>query len=219
MHSPRPPYRPVPPQQDDAGELTRPGVRLLLAVLLLLELAALLTSLQREHPSNGWILSNFFSYFTVQTALLVIVLLIALIAQDRLTAGWQFYRGAVTGYAAVTLIVYEFLLAPHPLDFTSDVPDTVMHVLTPIVLVLLWVLIPPERPISYRAATSWLAYPVAYVLYTLLRGRLVGWYPYYFLDPTRPAGYQGVLGSVVMLLLVVAAILLAMARLGRRVGR
>jgi hypothetical protein len=37
-----------------------------------------------------------------------------------------------------------------------------------------------------------LVYPVVYVAYSLIRGRLVGWYPYPFLNPAT-SGYTGIL--------------------------
>jgi hypothetical protein len=40
----------------------------------------------------------------------------------------------------------------------------------------------------------WLAFPLAYVVYSLIRGHSSHWYPYPFLDP-GPRGYTGVIQS------------------------
>ena len=41
----------------------------------------------------------------------------------------------------------------------------------------------PVRRIGFRTALPWLGVPLVYVAYSLLRGPLVDWYPYPFLDP------------------------------------
>lgn len=41
----------------------------------------------------------------------------------------------------------------------------------------------------------WLSFPLAYIAYTLVRGAVVNWYPYFFVNPHHPAGYFGVAGG------------------------
>jgi hypothetical protein len=41
---------------------------------------------------------------------------------------------------------------------------------------------------------AWLAFPLAYLGYSLVRGLAVDWYPYPFLDPDESGGYAGVAG-------------------------
>ena len=48
-----------------------------------------------------------------------------------------------------------------------------------------WLLDPPSGRISYRQAVLWLAYPLAWVAYTLIRGPIADWYPYPFLNPAN----------------------------------
>jgi hypothetical protein len=49
-----------------------------------------------------------------------------------------------------------------------------------------------DRRLSWYNIAWWLVFPAVYVLYTLARGRIVGWYPYYFLDPRPPHSYLAV---------------------------
>jgi len=37
-----------------------------------------------------------------------------------------------------------------------------------------------------------MVFPLAYLVYSLVRGPIVGWYPYPFLDPGKVGGYPGV---------------------------
>jgi hypothetical protein len=56
-----------------------------------------------------------------------------------------------------------------------------------------------------------LAYPLVYLGNSLVRGSLVGWYPYPFLDPRGPGGYMGVAWMCLWIAvgMVVAALLVA----------
>ncbi len=47
------------------------------------------------------------------------------------------------------------------------------------------------RPITIQVVATWLIFPLVYVIYSLIRGPYVDWYPYPFLDP-RAGGYDGV---------------------------
>ena len=60
--------------------------------------------------------------------------------------------------------------------------NAVVHVLFPIYLVIDWLVDPPGSRIGWRRALLWLAYPTLYIVYTFVRGALVGWYPYPFFD-------------------------------------
>ena len=73
----------------------------------------------------------------------------------------------------------------------------------PIVLVVDWLLDPPSANLTYRQGLLWLIYPLVWIVYTLIRGALVGLYPYPFLDPDN-GGYGSVaVYSVAILFLMV----------------
>lgn len=72
---------------------------------------------------------------------------------------------------------------------------------------------PKERP-SLEHAVWWLVYPVAYLVYTMVRGRIVGTYPYPFLDVST-LGYLRVLANAMVLLVVflgIGALIIAISR-------
>jgi hypothetical protein len=68
-----------------------------------------------------------------------------------------------------------------------------------------WGLSPPAARIPFRRRLIWLAYPLAYVAYSLIRGHVVDWYPYPFLDP-GPRGYTGVIQSSIGIALTAAVL-------------
>jgi hypothetical protein len=88
----------------------------------------------------------------------------------------------------------------------------------PVVVLADWLLDPPRHRIAPRVALLWLVYPLAYFVYSLIRGEIVDWYPYPFLDASE-LGYGGVLWRVVLISAGVVAAALAVAEVGNRLGR
>jgi hypothetical protein len=82
----------------------------------------------------------------------------------------------------------------------------VLHYTMPTVIVIDWLVDLPKNRVSLRESLIWLAFPLLYLVYSLLRGPLVDWYPYPFLDP-RIEGYGNV--AVMSVLIAVMAFVLA----------
>jgi hypothetical protein len=98
--------------------------------------------------------------------------------------------------------------------------DLVLHEAAPFAALLFW-LLRPHGGYSAKDATLTLVWPLAYCIYALARGAFDGWYPYYFLDPTR-LGTIGLLGNIVGLgiaFLVAAFLLLFLDRMLARIPR
>jgi hypothetical protein len=184
-------------------------------------LAAVALAYAYANRAPGASAANYFSYFTILSNILgTAVLLYGGVAT---AAGWppvpDALRGATALYLAATGVVYNLLLTGVAPGQMAEWTDTVVHRITPVVLVLDWLLVPPGRPVPWRRAAWWLAFPVAYLVYTLLRGPLVDWYPYPFIDP-RPHGYGhvvvGCAGVAVGFVALTALLVLAGNALSRR---
>ena len=200
----------------------RIGVPLYRAVGGLLILVAVGYQLSRS-VANGFSAVSFFSYFTILSNLFAAVVLL-------LGVGWygrdgarvdaagggarvDSVRGAAVVYLATTGITFAVLLRDLAEQVQTTTPwvDTVLHRMMPLVVVLDWLIDPPRHRLEPRRVWWWLLFPLLYLPYTLLRGPVVNWYPYPFLDP-RPHGYGAVavasagvaVGVVVLSLLTVA---------------
>lgn len=150
--------------------------------------------------------SNFFSFFTIQGNLIAIAIMLWSASstthlpvrpqRDRL-------RGAAVLYMSVIFVVYGLLLAGYQEELQTTIPwvDTVLHRIFPLVVVLDWLIAPPRTLLNIRRALVWLLYPLLYAVYSLVRGPLVGWYPYPFLNPAQPGGYGAVTLYFVAILL------------------
>lgn len=156
----------------------------------LLAIVAIVYQLTKQVDNDRNVV-NFFSFFTIQSNIIAVALLIytALRSPDRPPSRTlDLLRGAATLYIATTGIVYALLLteATEVQGSVVDWVNTVVHRVIPIVVVLDWLIDPPRTRLTWRRALIWLSFPLVWVIYTLIRGPIVDWYPYPFLDPNHP---------------------------------
>ncbi|MFI7428822.1 Pr6Pr family membrane protein [Micromonospora sp. NPDC049836] len=109
-------------------------------------------------------------------------------------------KGAVTLYITITGTVYHLVLANPASPFAMVQPDRTpgewwgnqfLHTIVPLLAVADWALVDRRGRLRPRYAAWWLAFPVAYLGFALVRGLLVHRYPYPFLDAGQ-LGYAGV---------------------------
>jgi len=147
---------------------------------------------------------EYFSYFTIQTSLMNIVVLVAggmlALRLSRDTQLFTTVRMATLSYAIVTGLVYNLLLRGIPREGFQGLswPNEIVHVWVPIVLVLDWLLTPGRPALPWRSLWLVPVYPVAWAVYTFIRAAASGGviYPYPFLDPAT-GGWGSVIAYVV----------------------
>ncbi len=174
------------------------------------------------------------SQFAIQSNLLL-ALVLAASARRAWTARHPLspaLTGATLLYAAITGLVYHLLLAsgagpyamPGVLTGEAAAPtgwhaltNQVLHTATPIAALLDWLLLTPSGRLHLRQAATWLLYPLAYLLFSFIRGELLipgtpGRYLYPFLDVDQH-GYKAVLGNALLLGLAFYALALLLVAL------
>lgn len=170
----------------------------------------------------GWDGSlNRLSYFTAQSNLLVAVSSLLLVVRPRPRGrALPFLQMVALLDISITCIVYVGVLAGPNIggDFPAEVviATTLQHLVTPMLAWAAWLLAGPATA-SLRGIALAALVPLAYCLLTLVRGALVDWYPYPFLD-VPALGYARVLaavGCVALLVPVVGLVMLACQRLLR----
>ena len=152
----------------------------------LLALTAVGTQLALGLQREIFVVANFFSFFTIESNLIgAFVLLLTGVGALRSADPGRFalLRGAATLYMTTTGIIYFLLLRGLEASLQTPVPwiNTVLHYVMPLVLLIDW-FVSPARRITFTRALVWLLFPLAYVAYSLIRGSIVGWYPYPFLN-------------------------------------
>jgi hypothetical protein len=188
-----------------------------------LALVAIGFTLWKTADAGALDLVNFFSYFTILSNLLAVVSLVggALRGDRAPSRGWDLLRGQAVVMMTVTLVVYALLLEDADVALNDAWVNITLHKLFPIVVIADWLLDPPDEAVSIRDSLVWLAFPLLWTGYTLIRGALVDWYPYPFLDPAN-GGYATVAAYIVGILVfgaIVSAVvaLAGNAMRGRRI--
>ena len=179
--------------------LPRIWIRTYRIIGALLVIAAIAWQLWVSHDEGVLNVGNFFSFFTIQSNVIgAIVLLIGATTIPRFTTEptweWDMIRGATVMYLTTTGIVYATLLTGLEEDLrTSDpVVNVILHQVMPLLVFLDFIVVPIRQRITMQQALAWTVYPLLYLVVTLIRGPLVAWYPYPFIDPREAGGYSRV---------------------------
>jgi hypothetical protein len=181
-------------------------------VLRVVAAALGIAALAAANSERTGTVANFFSFFTIESNVLAVVVFAVGGLVDPRSTRWAYFRGAVTFYMVITGIVYAALLSDIPVGLSSPWINTVLHRVLPVLILLDWLIQPPWPKVPYRAALGWMAFPLAYFAYSLIRGPSAHFYPYPFLDP-RPHGYDHVIVYAVVLALGMAVLALAVQRI------
>jgi hypothetical protein len=185
--------------------------------------------------------TNFFSFFTIQSNLATaVVLAIAAIwalrrRYDTAREPWGIALAltCVTTYMVVTGIVYNTLLRGVEVSegATLGWSNEIVHVIGPILVVLDWLFAPGRRKLDWVHIWVIVVFPIVWAVYTMIRGPFVddptqavlnpdyagGWYPYPFLNPdTSPQGYVSVAFYVVLIAAVIGGVGAAVIWVSRR---
>ena len=159
---------------------------------------------------------NLFSYFTIQSNLLVLASALPLVfAPQHDGALWRVLRLDALIGIAVTGIVFATVLATlvDP-SGAAAWTNAGFHYFAPVWALAGWLLFGPRPRITWRVVALAFAWPSAWIFYTLVRGAAIDWYPYPFLD-AGTLGYARVSVNVAVILagsLVLSAVLLAIDR-------
>ncbi len=161
-------------------------------------------------------LFRFFSYFTIQSNLFVLAMVVTLIrVANRDGRVWRVARLDSLIGIVITGVVYAVVLAPQQhLTGWSRVATTGLHYVSPIATVLLWLVFGPRPRIDWRTVAWAFVWPVAWVVYTFVHGAITGWYPYSFLDVVVK-GYAGSLVYTAAIFVIALVLALALKGLDR----
>ena len=134
---------------------------------------------------------SLFNYYTIQSNLLVVLAMGIGIWEAAKDREQPFLLGLFTSgvvlWILVTGIVYHMLLAGswHPTGAVA-IATQLLHTVTPLGMVLNWLVFEKKGRYQYKYAIYWLSYPFIYMIVSWVRGWLTGFFPYWFLNPTEP---------------------------------
>jgi hypothetical protein len=166
---------------------------------------------------------NFFAYLTNQSNIAFVILLciggIIALRRPRDPRWLTVTLALVLTWTITAGFVFAILVWQADLrGIRIDVPwsDQVLHFWLPACTVAAWALAPGHRSVPWRVIPATLIYPLVYGVFTMIRGPLIGWYPYYFLDLRQVSGPSEFVASVAIALgsfVLVATILVLISRM------
>lgn len=166
--------------------------------------------------------ANVFCYFTILSNLIIggTSLLLA-VNPDRPSTVFRALRLDGVLAIAVTGVVYHIALTGlYELTPGGAFANQMLHTVSPILGVLGWLLFGPHGTLNPHIVWWSLAYPLLWLVFTLIRGAASGFYPYPFLD-VSDLGYPRVALNCVLIavlfLALAAGAMLVDRRLARRV--
>ncbi|MFM7329985.1 MAG: Pr6Pr family membrane protein [Bacteroidota bacterium] len=156
---------------------------------------------------------RYYSYMTVWTNILLALCFGAVAFFPETTWGKflteKVVQAATVGYILVVGLAYHFLLAgtfdPKGLEWFADL---LLHYINPILYTGFWLIFADKERLSYLSSLRWLVWPFTYFIFSLIKGAITDWYPYFFVDVVK-LGYPKVL--TVSLMLMVGYALLGFA--------
>jgi hypothetical protein len=183
---------------------------------LILQFVIVLTSEVNQSLAVSERIIRYFSFFTILTNLIVAITTSAI----AFYPGNRFFskasvQAAVATYISIVGVVYSLYLREvwDPQGWQALVDHT-LHDVVPLLFVIYWLIAAPKLGITWLDPFRWLIYPLVYIAYSLTRGAVADWYPYWFVDVTK-LGYSTALTNTVFVLVafvVVGVVFVVLAR-------
>lgn len=174
----------------------------------------------RVEVSDGLVdaLSYMSQYFTILTNTLTMLMMAWLGAGKTLPP--RIIKAVVIAIVCVGLVYHTMLAHLVDLSGLELWADHGTHTFVPLLTGLWWVFFGPRPPLRLSDIPLWVAWPLVYCGYILVRAEFSGFYPYPFLNVPE-IGWTGLAASVAGLVVgfvVVGLLLTALARIVRRDG-
>jgi len=166
------------------------------------------------------LLIRFFSYFTIDSNLLVALCSTSILLLKPTRLGRFFIKPqvvtAISVYIIVVALIYNTVLRfLWVLAGWSMILNELLHVVVPLMFLIYWIYFVPKQQLQWRNIWLWLIYPLIYSVFVLIRGSYSGFYPYPFLNVTK-FGIERVLMNCAIVTLLFAFLSASFIAIGKR---
>lgn len=163
---------------------------------------------------------RFFSYFTIDSNLLVALCSTSILFFRSTSVGRFFAKpqviAAIAIYIIVVALVYNAVLRfLWAFEGWSMVLNELLHVVVPLMFLGYWIYFVPKQQLQWKHIWFWLIYPLVYTIFVLFRGNCSGFYPYPFLNVIK-FGIEKVLVNCAIITLLFAFLSILFVAMARR---
>jgi hypothetical protein len=174
---------------------------------------------------------EYFAYFSIVTAIVAGSFLLAtgvgLTRNKEGSKKTEIARLSLTVAMIVVGVVYHALLA----DAAGDVrdgdyvwpvlPNEVIHTYGPILIVIDYLLSHKAFRIKLRAALWVAVFPLTWLVFSVIRGLVTNWWPYWFINPNEEGGVPGMLtyiAAITAFFLILGFLVLGVKKLIQKIA-
>ena len=169
---------------------------------------------------------EYFAFFSIDSSLLAGFVLamsgLALLQGKDESERLHTFRLIATVSMIIVGVVYHALLGDSAVDARDVgydwpvIPNLIIHTYAPILVTVDYLLSIKGYKPSWKKAWWVVVYPLTWLAFSLVRGLLDGWWPYWFINPNSEGGVVGMLTYV--LIIAAAFIALGFIVLGARLA-
>jgi hypothetical protein len=124
-------------------------------------------------------------------------------------------------------VVYHLLLADAPGDVRDGdyvwpvLPNEVIHTYGPILIVIDYLLSHKAFQLKLRSALWVAVFPLTWLVFSVIRGLVTNWWPYWFINPNEEGGVPGMLtyiAAITSFFLILGFLVLGIKKLIQKVA-
>jgi hypothetical protein len=199
MQKPSMPIGTGDPPPTDAPRNLSPSARIVAAGIAAITWLGLIVQFSATYAENSstlltlWII---FAFFTITTNLLVAVVFTAITINRSALRSNGIVAGTMLSILLVGVIYTLLLHGLRELSGGSNVANILLHMVTPILVPLFWILFTPKGGLTRRHPLLWAIYPLAYLAYALIRGSATGNYAYPFINVRKLGWIQTTINAI-----------------------
>lgn len=160
--------------------------------------------------------AEYFTFFTITSCLLTGIALtiggLRVLRNQPETKFLTLFRLTMAASMVIVGVIYNLLLTDSvdERDIGYDwpvIPNLILHTYMPILVFLEWLIIRTAVPLKLKSVFWVLVYPLTWLAFSIVRGLVTNWYPYYFINPNDEGGIP----QMVQWILTIAAFFVVLA--------
>jgi hypothetical protein len=181
--------------------------------------------------NNNFRPGEYFAYFSIVTAIVAGAFLVAtgvgLVRNQEDSKRIEIARLSFTVAMIVVGVVYHLLLADAPGDVRDGdyvwpvLPNEVIHTYGPILIVIDYLLSHKAFQLKLRSALWVALFPLTWLVFSVIRGLVTNWWPYWFINPNEEGGVPGMLtyiAAITSFFLILGFLVLGIKKLIQKVA-
>jgi hypothetical protein len=141
--------------------------------------------------------AEYFTFFTITSCFLTGVALtiggLRVLRNQPETKFLTLFRLTMAASMVIVGVIYNLLLTDSvdDRDIGYDwpvIPNLILHTYMPILVFLEWLIVRTAVPLKLKSVFWVLIYPLTWLAFSIVRGLVTNWYPYYFINPNDAGG-------------------------------